>query len=57
MKIRMYDVNFGEAIVYSEHRVTDEKLLVDCGAKYGRKGIEAANQVIGEIGAFLLSNK
>lgn len=50
MKIRMYDVNFGEAIVYSEHRATDEKLLVDCGAKYGRKGIEAANQVIGEIG-------
>lgn len=50
MKIRMYDVNFGEAIVYSEHRATDEKLLVDCGAKHGRKGIEAANQVIGEIG-------
>lgn len=34
MEIRMYDVNFGEAIIYD---ACESKLLVDCGAKFQGK--------------------
>lgn len=42
MKIKMYDVNWGEAILYE---VGGDKLLVDCGAKYHHKGYTAYNAV------------
>lgn len=35
MYIKMYDVNFGEAIIYDN---SNSKLLVDCGAKFGGRG-------------------
>lgn len=38
----MQEVNFGEAILLEQD---DNKLLVDCGAKYEQKGITAANSV------------
>lgn len=42
MQIYMSEVNFGEAILLEQD---DHKLLVDCGAKYGQKGVTAANAV------------
>lgn len=30
----MYDMNYGESILYRE---AEKRLLVDCGAKYGKK--------------------
>lgn len=42
MKIKMYDVNWGEAILYE---VGGDKLLVDCGAKFHHKGYTAYNAV------------
>lgn len=42
MKIKMYDVNWGEAILYE---VGGDKLLVDCSAKFHHKGYKAYNAV------------
>lgn len=46
MKIVMHEVNFGETILYQQG---DYKLLVDCGAKYGRKGQLAYDRVKNKI--------
>ena len=46
MKIFMHEVNFGESILYQEG---DYKLLVDCGAKCGRKGHLACERVENKI--------
>lgn len=46
MKIAMQEVNFGETILYQQG---DYKLLVDCGAKYGRKGQLAYDRVKDKI--------
>lgn len=46
MKIAMQEVNFGEAILYQQG---DYKLLVDCGAKYGRKGQLAYDRIKDKI--------
>lgn len=46
MKIAMHEVNFGETILYQQG---DYKLLVDCGAKYGRKGQLAYDRVKNKI--------
>ncbi len=46
MKIAMQEVNFGETILYQQG---DCKLLVDCGAKYGRKGQLAYDRVKNKI--------
>lgn len=35
MNIKMFNVNFGEAILYED---SCEKLLVDCGARFDGKG-------------------
>lgn len=42
MIVTMYDVNLGEAIIYEEGF---NKLLVDCGAKFGSKGDLAFSRV------------
>lgn len=42
----MQEVNFGETILYQQG---DYKLLVDCGAKYGRKGQLAYDRVKDKI--------
>lgn len=34
MIVKMYDMNYGESILYRE---AENRLLVDCGAKYGKK--------------------
>ncbi|MEG0836226.1 MAG: hypothetical protein RR413_12370 [Christensenellaceae bacterium] len=47
MKISMYDVNFGECILYEED---SKQLLVDCGAKYGKAGALACAQVQKDLG-------
>ncbi len=46
MNISMFEVNFGECIIYQENY---EKVLVDCGAKYGTKGKYAYNQIKSEL--------
>lgn len=46
MIINMYEVNFGEAILLEEG---DENLVVDCGAKYGRKGNLVAGKVLPDL--------
>ncbi|WP_034445856.1 hypothetical protein [Butyrivibrio sp. AE2032] len=46
MNIRMYNVNFGEAIIYDDN---DNKLLVDCGAKFDGKGELAYNAIKGDF--------
>lgn len=46
MRIKMYDVNFGETIIYE---VDNEKILVDCGSKCGRKGELAYERIENEI--------
>ena len=46
MKVTIYEVNFGEAVLYQEG---DSKLLVDCGAKFGQKGNLAFNRVKSKI--------
>lgn len=43
----MFEVNFGEAILVEED---DNRLVVDCGAKFGRKGVLAAGKVLPELG-------
>lgn len=47
MEIRMYDVNFGECILYSSR---SSQLLVDCGAKFNGTGTFACSQVQKDIG-------
>lgn len=42
MDIKMYDVNWGEAILYDDG---DGKILVDCGSKFHSKGDMAYNAV------------
>lgn len=42
----MYEVNFGEAIIYHEN---EKKLLVDCGAKFSSKGKLAFERVSSEV--------
>ena len=46
MNIKMFDVNFGETIIYQEGI---HKLLVDCGAKYHNKGKLAYKRIKKEI--------
>lgn len=46
MKISMYEVNFGEAIIYQEGI---EKILVDCGAKFRPRGGMAYDRIRNEI--------
>lgn len=43
----MYEVNFGETILIEDE---DEKLVVDCGAKYGGKGKLAAGKILPHLG-------
>ncbi len=47
MIVNMYEVNFGEAILIEED---DEKLVVDCGAKYGGKGSFASSKILPKLG-------
>lgn len=47
MNIKMYDVNFGECILYDNGSA---QLLVDCGSKFGEAGILAYSQVKKDIG-------
>ncbi|WP_044929231.1 hypothetical protein, partial [Butyrivibrio sp. AD3002] len=49
MKFKMFEVNFGESILYYDEKNPEEKLLVDCGAKFGAGGWIAANRVIGSL--------
>lgn len=46
MRVTMHNVNFGESILYQQGNC---KLLVDCGAKYGRKGQLAYERVKDKI--------
>ena len=46
MKIKMYEVNFGECILY---QTENKKLLVDCGAKFGDKGKGAYERIKNEL--------
>lgn len=48
MNVTMYEVNFGEAILYEEN---GHKLLVDCGAKYETKGQYAYDRVRAQLDA------
>lgn len=43
MLVNMQEVNFGEAVILSQG---NEKLLVDCGAKFEQKGLTAARSVL-----------
>lgn len=49
MDIKMFDVNFGEAIIYSEY---GHNLLVDCGAKFYGKGKDAYNAIKNDFNFF-----
>ena len=46
MNIKMYDVNWGEAILYDDGT---GKILVDCGAKFHHKGDTAYSAVKGDF--------
>ena len=46
MILNMCEVNFGEAILMTEE---EHQLLVDCGAKFGRKGKTAAAAIQGQL--------
>lgn len=46
MEISMFDVNFGEAIIYDDR---GSRLLVDCGAKFYGKGLDAYYAIKGHF--------
>ena len=47
MKISMYEVNFGECILYED---ASKQLLIDCGAKFEEAGVLACSRVQKDIG-------
>lgn len=46
MLLKMYEVNFGEAILFKDNA---EDFMIDCGAKFGGRGKEAACKICPDL--------